>query len=40
MYAYLKASGAAPGVAAATAAATMREALNLALLAAGKTPPA
>jgi len=39
MYAYLKASGAAPGVAAATAAATMREALNLALLAAG-TPPA
>jgi orotidine-5'-phosphate decarboxylase len=47
MYAYLKApsltpgvAAAAPGVAAAAAAATMREALNLALLAAGKTPPA
>jgi orotidine-5'-phosphate decarboxylase len=40
MYAYLKASSLTPGVAAAAAAATMREALNLALLAAGKTPPA
>ncbi len=40
MYAYLKSSGAAPGVAAAAAAATMRQALNDALTAAGKTPPA
>jgi orotidine-5'-phosphate decarboxylase len=40
MYAYLKDSGATPGVAAATAAATMRLALNDALTAAGKTPPA
>jgi orotidine-5'-phosphate decarboxylase len=34
------ASGVTPGIAAATAAATMREALNHALTAAGKTPPA
>ena len=40
MYAYLKASGTTPGVAAAAAAATMREALNHALTAAGKSPPA
>jgi orotidine-5'-phosphate decarboxylase len=40
MYAYLKASSLTPGVAAAAAAATMREALNDALTAAGKTPPA
>jgi orotidine-5'-phosphate decarboxylase len=40
MYAYLKAAGAAPGVAAAAVAATMRLALNDALTTAGKTPPA
>jgi hypothetical protein len=39
MYAYLKGGG-TPGVAAAAAAATMRQALNDALTAAGKTPPA
>lgn len=39
MYAYLKSGGAAPGVAAAAAAATMRLALNHALTAAAKTPP-
>jgi orotidine-5'-phosphate decarboxylase len=39
MYAYLKDSGATPGVAAATAASAMRIALNEALRAAGKTPP-
>jgi orotidine-5'-phosphate decarboxylase len=40
MYAYLKAAGATPGVAAAAVAATMRLALNDALTTAGKTPPA
>jgi orotidine-5'-phosphate decarboxylase len=40
MYAYLKASDTTPGVAAAEAAASMRAALNSALIAAGKTPPA
>jgi len=40
MYAYLKASGEAPGVAAAAAALSMREALNQALIAAGKAAPA
>jgi len=40
MYAYLKESGRTPGVAAAAAASTMRLALNDALSAAGKTPPA
>jgi len=40
MYAYLKGSGAPPGVAASAAAATMRLALNDAMTAAGKTPPA
>jgi orotidine-5'-phosphate decarboxylase len=40
MYAYLKGSGATPGVAAAAAAESMRRALNDALRAAGKTPPA
>ncbi len=40
MYAYLKGSDSTPGVAAAAAAATMRRALNDALTAAGKTPPA
>jgi orotidine-5'-phosphate decarboxylase len=40
MYAYLKSDGATPGVAAAAAAATMRSALNDALTAAARTPPA
>jgi orotidine-5'-phosphate decarboxylase len=40
MYAYLKDSGTTPGVAAAAVVATMRLALNDALRAAGKTPPA
>jgi orotidine-5'-phosphate decarboxylase len=40
MYSYLKASGEAPGVAAAAAAQSMREALNQALTASGKAPPA
>jgi orotidine-5'-phosphate decarboxylase len=40
MYAYLKNSGATPGAAAASAALAMRDALNEALRAAGKTPPA
>jgi orotidine-5'-phosphate decarboxylase len=40
MYAYLKGSGAPPGAAASAAAATMRLALNDALTAAGKSPPA
>ena len=40
MYAYLKGGGAIPGVAAATAAAAMRQSLNDALSAAGKNPPA
>jgi orotidine-5'-phosphate decarboxylase len=40
MYAYLKASDTTPGVAAAEAASSMRAALNSALIAAGKTPPA
>ncbi len=40
MYAYLKGSGATPGVAASAAAETMRVVLNDALRAAGKTPPA
>jgi orotidine-5'-phosphate decarboxylase len=40
MYAYLKASSEAPGVAAAAAAFSMREALNQALRAVGKAPPA
>jgi orotidine-5'-phosphate decarboxylase len=40
MYAYLKDSGATPGVAAAAAAAAMRLALNDALRTAGKSPPA
>jgi orotidine-5'-phosphate decarboxylase len=40
MYAYAKASGVSPGAAAAEAANTMRLALNRALSAAGKTPPA
>jgi orotidine-5'-phosphate decarboxylase len=40
MYAYLKASSEAPGVAAAAAALSMREALNQALRAVGKAPPA
>jgi len=40
MYAYLKGPDSTPGVAAATAAATMRRALNDALTAAGKTWPA
>jgi orotidine-5'-phosphate decarboxylase len=40
MYAYLKGSGATPGVAASAAAGTMRLVLNDALRAAGKTPPA
>ncbi len=40
MYAYLTAPGAPPGVAASAAAAAMRDVLNQALSAAGKTPPA
>jgi len=40
MYAYLKASGEAPGVAAAAAVLSMREALNQALIAVGKAAPA
>ncbi len=40
MYAYLKDSGATPGVAAAAAAVAMRLALNDALRTAGKSPPA
>ena len=40
MYAYLKTSSVMPGVAAAAAAAEMREALNHALTAAGKSSPA
>jgi orotidine-5'-phosphate decarboxylase len=40
MYGYLKDSGTTPGLAAAEAAAAMRLALNDALKAAGKTPPA
>ena len=40
MYAYLKGSGATPGVAAAVAVAAMRQALNHALSEGGKTPPA
>jgi orotidine-5'-phosphate decarboxylase len=40
MYAYLKAPDTTPGIAAAEAAALMRAALNSALIAAGKTPPA
>ena len=40
MYAYLKGSDSSPATAAATAAASMRRALNDALTAAGKAPPA